>query len=411
MGGMAIPLWASVPFLAFLVAIAAGPFVHRAWWERSYHVIAIALGLATALAYASLFHNYDRIWHTALDYFSFIVLLASLFVVTGGILIRIGGRPHPLINAAILLVGALLSNVLGTTGASMLFIRPYLHINRARMKGYLIVFFIFAVSNIGGALTPIGDPPLFLGYLKGVPFFWVIANAWQAWAFTLFAVLAVFLVMDYKNHRATPPLSVAASGSRLLLKGWYNFFFLAVIILAVFRPTPYRELMMLGAAAASYLLTPRDIHREHHFTFGPIREVAILFFGIFATMMPALDWLEANSHSLGISTPGGYYWASGLLSSFLDNAPTYLSFLEAAKGLKGMGVAGLLSQAPHFILAISLGAVFFGAMTYIGNGPNFMVKSIAERAGLGCPSFLGYIFRYSAPILLPIFFLVWLIFL
>lgn len=405
-----VPLWASAPFVSLLLCIAAMPFIDRKWWERYYPHVAIGLGVATALAYFKLFGETARILHTGLDYFSFIVLLGSLFVVTGGILIRIEGKAHPLINAAILLFGAVISNVLGTTGAAMLLIRPYLHLNQGRVKGYLVVFFIFIVANIGGALTPIGDPPLFLGYLKGVPFFWIAARAWPAWLLAVVMVTGVFLVIDWRNHRAVKPLAVAAEKTRFVLKGWYNFFFIAIILIAVFQPTPYREMMMIAAAAASYRLTPDAIHRGHRFTFKPIVEVAILFFGIFATMMPALDWLEANARELGLSTPGGYYWATGALSSFLDNAPTYLSLLSASMGFTGHDVAGILAEAPAFIVAISLGAVFFGATTYIGNGPNFMVKSIADHAGAHCPSFVGYLVRYSIPILLPIFAVVWFVF-
>lgn len=407
---MSVPLWASVPFALMLLSIALMPFISRVWWERYYPLISIFLGLVTAVAYYLLFGGITRIAHTGLDYFSFISLLGSLFVVTGGILIRIEGTVTPLVNAALLLVGAVLSNVLGTTGASMLFIRPYLRLNRERIKPYLVVFFIFIVSNIGGALTPIGDPPLFLGYLKGVPFFWVLSRAWGAWLVALGLVTAVFLIFDYRNHKGEKKIHPRGS-SRVIVMGWYNLIFLGFIILAVFEPTPLREGIMIGAAIASYFLTPRSIHRGHEFNFHPIREVVILFFGIFATMMPALDWLEGNAGTIGLTTPGSYYWMTGVLSSLLDNAPTYLSFLSAAMGHTGNDVSGMLTQAPAYIVAISLSAVFFGAMTYIGNGPNFMVKAVADHAGAHCPSFLGYTMRYSIPILIPVFFVIWLVFL
>lgn len=410
MHGESTPLVASAPFVLLLLCIAAMPFIDRAWWEKHYRLVSILLGGATALTYFLLFGRADRIVHTGQEYFSFIVLLGSLFVVTGGILVRIEGAVSPLVNAAFLFVGALLSNVLGTTGASMLLIRPFLRLNRERMKGYLVVFFIFVVSNIGGALTPIGDPPLFLGYLRGVPFFWLLDRVWHVWLFALLLVIGVFLVFDLRNHRGERKEHPCGS-SRLVVMGWYNIVFLGCILYAVFEATPVREAIMIAAAAASYFITPRSIHRGHDFHFHPIEEVAVLFFGIFATMMPTLDWLEANAAHLGLATPGAYYWATGSLSSFLDNAPTYLSFLSAASGLKQMGVVELIAHAPAYIVAISLGAVFFGAMTYIGNGPNFMVKSIADRAGAHSPSFFGYVARYSVPILLPIFFLVWIIFL
>lgn len=402
-----VPLWAAVPFALLLLAIAILPLACGGWWGRYHPAVAILFGAGGALAYFTLFGRTARILHTAQEYFSFIVLLGSLFVVTGGILIRIEGAGRPLVNAALLAVGALLSNVVGTTGASMLLIRPFLRLNRDRLKRYLVVFFIFVVGNIGGALTPIGDPPLFLGYLEGVPFFWVVGKVWPIWLVALALVIGAFLFFDLRNHKGErkphPP-----GASRVVISGWYNLLFLGLIILAVFQKTPLREGIMIGAAAASYLLTPKSVHRGHDFTFHPIAEVAVLFFGIFATMMPALDWLEAHAGALGLSSPGGYFWATGALSSFLDNAPTYLSFLSAAKGLVGADAAGLVVQAPAYVVAISLGAVFFGAMTYIGNGPNFMIKSIADRSGMKCPSFFGYMFRYSIPVLVPIFAVVWL---
>jgi Na+/H+ antiporter NhaD/arsenite permease-like protein len=405
-----VPLWASIPFLLFLLAIAIVPFVNRAWWERYHPHVSVAVGVLSAAGYLMLFRSYDRALTTAHDYSSFIVLLGSLFVITGGILIRIEGAVTPMVNAGLLLTGAILSNVLGTTGASMLFIRPYLHLNRERMRPYLVVFFIFLVSNIGGALTPIGDPPLFLGYLKGVPFFWLVGRVCHIWALTVGLVLAAFLWFDIKNHRGERK-ALAHGSSRVVVSGWYNLIFLGVVIAAVFQPSPWREALMIAAAAASYFLTPRSIHRAHGFTFHPITEVAFLFFGIFATMMPTLEWLEGNAAGLGLATPGAFYWGSGVLSSFLDNAPTYLNFLSAEVGRLQMDVAGVLAHAPQFIVAISLGSVFFGAMTYIGNGPNFMVKSIADRAGAHSPSFFGYLIRYAMPILIPIFAIVWFFFL
>lgn len=405
-----ILLWASLPFLFLILAIAIMPFLNRRWWERNYPYVSLALTLIVILLYLFLFHGYERLWHTALDYFSFIVLIGSLFVVTGGILIRIEGVATPLLNTGMLFLGALLANLIGTTGASMLLIRPFLRLNKARLKGYLVVFFIFIVSNIGGALTPIGDPPLFLGYLKGVPFFWVLPNVWSAWLFTMVLILAIFLFLDSRNRKGLD--EPAFAGPRhLIVLGGYNLAFLALILIAVFLPTPAREILMIIAACASYFLTPHSIHQDHDFNFGPIKEVAILFFGLFGTMMPTLDWLEMHAASLGLSSPGSFFWATGSLSSFLDNAPTYLSFLSAVMGFTGLDVNGILTQSPLFIKAISLGAVFFGANTYIGNGPNFMVLSIAERAGVKCPSFFGYMIRYSIPILIPIFVLIWFLFL
>lgn len=405
-----IPLWASVPFLLMILSIALMPFIHKHWWEKNYPLVSVALGLLVVLLYLFLFKGYTRLIDTGLEYFSFIVLIGSLFVVAGGILIRIKGAATPWMNAVVLLIGAVVSNLIGTTGASMLLIRPFLRLNKSRLSGYLVVFFIFIVSNCGGALTPIGDPPLFLGYLKGVPFFWIIGRVWTIWLLVILAIVAVFLFFDLRNRKGLDQ-PVFEEGRGLRLMGWHNLLFLAVILVAVFLDTPWRELLMIAAAAGSYISTPREIHADNAFNFVPIKEVALLFLGIFATMMPTLDFLETHAGSLGLSLPGTYYWATGGLSSILDNAPTYLSFLSAAMGFTGLNVQGMLVQSPMFVVAISLGAVFFGASTYIGNGPNFMVKSIAEQAGVKCPSFFGYMVRYSIPILLPIFALVWFLFL
>jgi Na+/H+ antiporter NhaD/arsenite permease-like protein len=320
-------------------------------------------------------------------------------------------------NSGLLAIGALVSNLLGTTGASMLLIRPFIRINKQRIRQFHVVFFIFVVSNIGGALTPIGDPPLFLGYLNGVPFHWTIFNAWPAWIFALALVIGTFFVLDTLSYRRwVSATHREVRGSRFELLGTQNFLFLFIILAAVFAGSPTREIIMIAAAAAAHRFARKDALRANQFTFAPIKEVAILFAGIFATMVPALDWLALNANSLGIRTPGQFYWGSGVLSSFLDNAPTYLNFLSAALGLHQLTLGDaahmkiLIAEHGKFLLAVSIGSVFFGANTYIGNGPNFMVKSIAEHAGVDCPSFFGYIVMYSLPVLLPVFIFVWLLF-
>ncbi|HEY0946182.1 MAG TPA: sodium:proton antiporter, partial [Opitutaceae bacterium] len=329
----------------------------------------------------------------------------------------------PLANVVFLALGGLLANFVGTTGASMVMIRPYIRMNKIRISAYHIVFFIFVVSNVGGALTPIGDPPLFLGYLRGVPFFWLLEHVMPEWLATLGAILAVFYVMDRTYFKRTPPAiqREIAAPDVWRFDGAGNVLLLLVIIGAVFLPETFflREVVMVGAAAASYFLTPKTVHQQNQFSFGPIKEVAFLFAGIFATMMPALGYLEAHGQGFGFKKPAQYYFATGTLSSVLDNAPTYLNFLKLAEvsaaaeypadfaeaeasGEQRASVATLLAKQPNLVIAVSLGAVFFGAMTYIGNGPNFMVKSIAESAGVNVPSFFGYILKYSLPILLPI---------
>ena len=408
--------WMILPFVLLLLSIAVVPFIDSHRWERCYPHVSLGLGLFV-FAWYLLFLDAHRMLATLVDYFSFIVLIGSLFVAAGGIFLHTERHATPLGNTALLAVGALASNILGTTGASMLLIRPFLRINRPRIRGYHVVFFIFVVSNMGGALTPIGDPPLFLGYLNGVPFQWTILNLWHIWLFALVLVLAVFFAVDTWSYRHwVERKHQRVRGSRFELMGTQNFFFLFIILAAVFAPTPARECIMIAAAAAAHRFAKKDALRANAFSFTPIKEVAILFAGIFATMVPALEWLELNAERLGIRSPGQFFWASGMLSSFLDNAPTYLNFLSAALGLHHLTLGNpehiriLISRHGEFLQAISIGAVFFGANTYIGNGPNFMVKSIAEHAGVRCPSFFGYILRYSIPVLIPIFALTWFFF-
>ncbi|MBI2840370.1 MAG: sodium:proton antiporter [Acidobacteria bacterium] len=409
------------PFALLLLSIAVVPFINRHFWEKSYPAFAGVLGAVTLVYYLFFIHNAPRVLLTAHEYFSFIVLIGSLFVVAGGIHIRISGTATPGENVLSLLLGAVLSNVLGTTGASMVLIRPYIRANRARIKPYHVIFFIFIVSNIGGALTPIGDPPLFLGYLKGIPFFWIIGRVSHIWLLALLAVIGVFYVIDRLHFRKAPAeVRVRARRSRedFEFTGMHNLIFLSAIIGAVFiqHPLYLREAIMIAASVASYMTTKPSIHHQNEFNFTPIKEVAILFAGIFASMIPALDWLELNGDALGLRTPAHFYWLTGSLSAVLDNAPTYLTFLSAAFGLHNLSVDDphqmslFLTQHPHFVLAISIAAVFFGAMTYIGNGPNFMVKSIAEQSRIHCPTFFGYVIKYSVPVLLPIFLAVALIF-
>jgi Na+/H+ antiporter NhaD/arsenite permease-like protein len=437
-----VSAWLVTPFVLLLLAIAVVPFLNRHWWERNYPLVAYGLGAVVVAYYVVILHNTPRLLLTFYEYVSFISLIGSLFVVASGIHMRIRGKAAPWENVALLGIGAVVSNLLGTTGASMLLIRPYLRVNKYRVKGYHVVFFIFLVSNIGGALTPIGDPPLFLGYLKGVPFFWVLTRAWLPWLFVIAMVLLVFFAIDmyFFRKESRRVQAVAAQPEEAELSGLHNVWYLLIIVGAVFlqRPILLREIIMWGAALASYYTTKREVHEKNQFNFIPIKEVAILFIGIFATMVPALDWLELNSSMLGIVTPGQYFWGTGVLSSFLDNAPTYLNFLSAAFGLHGAnldnvmhmhamlgnstpqalglpnplhaGALAITAGTWKYIQAISLGAVFFGANTYIGNGPNFMVKSISEQAGVKCPSFFGYVVRYSLPILMPVFFIVWLLF-
>jgi Na+/H+ antiporter NhaD/arsenite permease-like protein len=422
-----IPLWLVAPFGMLLLLIAVMPLTPprvKHFWDHYYAHTAIGLGLAVIAYY--LFQvpgGAGVVGHTLGEYFSFICLIGSLFVVAGGIHIKVKDEATPLANITFLAIGAVAANIIGTTGASMVLIRPWIRMNKIRISPYHVVFFIFIVSNVGGALTPVGDPPLFLGYLRGVPFFWLIGHVTGQWLFTVALILGAFYVIDRRSFQRAPRRiqeEIARPSEGVRFDGKINLLFLAVIIGAVFLPDRYflRELVMLAAAAASYRLTAPQVHAENQFSFGPIKEVAFLFAGIFATMMPALGYIDQHGQEFGVKQPFQYYVASGSLSSVLDNAPTYATFLRLAettaisehaadfKDTKDEpAVVAVLRATPKdaaLIIAVSLGSVFFGAMTYIGNGPNFMVKSIADSTGVHTPTFFGYIVKYSLPILLPI---------
>jgi len=342
---------------------------------------------------------------------SFIVLLGGLFVISGGIFMEGDLEATPGTNAAFLGLGALIASFIGTTGASMLLVRPLLQTNRERKHvAHTVVFFIFLVSNIGGCLTPLGDPPLFLGYLIGVPFLWTL-RLFVPWLFTVALVLAVYVIWDRRAHARERPSDLERDAREvrpLRVAGKLNLALLGGVLAAVaLLPAPWREAAIVALALVSLAVTDRDLRQANHFTFHPILEVAALFAGIFATMLPALHILQARGAELGVREPWHFFWATGALSSFLDNAPTYLTFLALARSL---GLPAEVAGVPHSLLAaISLGAVFMGANTYIGNGPNFMVRSIAEQRGVKMPSFGGYML-YSGAVLIPVFVLVTVVF-
>jgi Na+/H+ antiporter NhaD/arsenite permease-like protein len=418
-----------IPFILLLLLIATGPLFYKHFWERHYPKVSIILGLIVVLYYVIFLNEYVGLMHIVTEYISFIALLSSLFVASGGIFIKVDRKATPYVNVLFLLFGAVISNIIGTTGASMLLIRPFIKMNRDRIKTYHVIFYIFLISNIGGALTPIGDPPLFIGFLRGVPFFWVIENVWYIWIPTLFLVLAAFFVFDKLNNKNTE-VNTKYSG-KIQFKGYKNLIYLAIIIFSVFldpgifswvpnlSPVPFgiREIIMFAVVFLAYKQSDAGILRANEFDFEPIKEVAYLFIGIFLTMVPALELIaEAARVNSNFLNAGTFYWATGGLSSFLDNTPTYLNFLSAAMGKYALNV-DIKSHVQEFVIqddiylrAISVAAVFFGSMTYIGNGPNFMVKSICERAGIEMPSFFTYMIKYSIPILIPLFFIIFYIF-
>ena len=404
------PGWVT-PFAVLLLAIAILPVLAPAFWESNLRKLAVgaALGLPVFVFY--LRHDPPALVHTGGDYLSFMALLASLFVVSGGVLVTGDIQARPAVNTAFLAVGAALASLIGTTGASVLLIRPLLATNEERRHvAHTVVFFIFVVANIGGCLTPLGDPPLFLGYLLGVPFTWTLRLA-PHWLLANGMVLAVYYLWDRRAYAREDADAIARDETAvrpIRVSGKRNVVFLLAVVASVaFLHAPYRELAMLALSALSLALTPRAVREANRFTFHPIAEVAALFAGIFLTMLPALGVLHAHGRELGLTEPWQFFWGTGLLSSFLDNAPTYLTFVAVAQSL---GLPPEVAGTSHRVLAaISAGAVFMGANTYIGNGPNFMVRSMAEQRGIRMPSFGAYML-YSGAVLIPVFVLVTLVF-
>jgi Na+/H+ antiporter NhaD/arsenite permease-like protein len=407
-----------IPFGLMLAAIAVVPLVASHWWEHNRNKAIVSAALALPVVAYALAVDAPVVAHTAIEYASFIILLGSLFVVSGGILITGNLEATPFVNTMFLLVGAVIASFVGTTGASMLLIRPLLATNSERqLKVHTVVFFIFLVSNIGGCLTPLGDPPLFMGYLKGVPFVWTF-NLWKEWAVAVAWLLGVYLLIDLRLHRRESRAALELDrrrGRPVQIAGGHNLLFLAGIVGAVaFLDAPVREGVMLALAAATWFTTSPALRAKNRFGFGPIVEVVVVFAGIFATMIPALLILGDRGSELGVVSPRQFFWATGVLSSFLDNTPTYLSFLALADGeipyapeilepMLRFGAGGDAFAIPEQILvAISLGAVFMGANTYIGNGPNFMVRAIAVENGVRMPSFFGFL-GWAVVFLIPLF--------
>ena len=415
--GAAPPLWILAPFVILLGAIAMGPLLTPKLWHERYHVFSVCMAAIVMTYYLIGRRQADPLIHSLQEYVSFMALIGSLFVVTGGIHLGVAGEATPFRNVVFLAVGGLLANILGTTGAAMLLIRPWIRMNRYRITGFHIVFFIFIVANVGGSLTPVGDPPLFLGYLRGVPFFWTLFHLWPDWLAVVGLLLLVFYIFDAINFRRAPkPVREKETAYEAFrLEGTRNTLFVVVILGAVLlrgagAPWGVPELMMAAAALLSHRFTNPTIRDQNEFSFDPLKEVGWLFLGIFATLVPVIHTLSIHAGKFGHPSDLHYYFMTGSLSAFLDNAPTYLTFLTLALTLQQpplhlldpKDVAQFAANDPHTLAAISLGAVFFGACTYIGNGPNLLVKSIADAAKIRTPSFFGYILRYTLPILLPI---------
>lgn len=435
--GASMSLWWALPFAGLLLSIATGPLLFHHVWEHHYGKIAalwaalvvVPLALAFGLPSAT-----EAVLHALLtEYMSFIILLFALFTISGGILVAGNIHGTPLVNAGLLLVGALLASVIGTTGASMILIRPIIRANDARpFNAHVIVFFIFLVSNIGGSLTPLGDPPLFVGFLRGVDFFWTTANLWRETLFVGGLVLAVFLAIDIILHRreaGAPKIKDPTPDSQVRIRGLPNIPLLAGVIGAILLSATWkpdvtfsiqgvtlelqnlvRDAVILALAFVSLAVSRKEYREANGFNWGPIAEVAKLFAGIFICIVPVIAILRAGHEgalaplvALVTSAQGtpndlAYFWLTGGLSSFLDNAPTYLVFFELAGG----DPHHLMTEFASTLAAISAGAVFMGANTYIGNAPNFMVYAIARQCGVGMPGFFGYML-WSGLVLIPIF--------
>ncbi len=460
--GAALPAWSALPFAGILLSIALFPLAAPHAWHRHYPKVALGWAAALAVPFVAVYRAeaVREILHTAVaEYVPFVVLLGALFTIAGGIYVRgtLGGTPWA--NTAMLAFGAAIASWVGTTGAAMLLVRPLLRANASRRhRAHTVVFFIVLVANVGGALTPLGDPPLFLGFLAGVPFFWTLSLAAET-ATVAALLLAIYLALDARFARAerrprpvlgapepSPAPAPAAPRSSpprqpLRVEGAHNLLLLAGVLAAVVLSGAWRpgEASVLGVrqgiqnlvrdgalvalAALSWWTTPRRLREANGFTWEPIREVAILFAAIFVTIIPALAILRAGEVGamaplLGaVRRPAHFFWAAGLLSSLLDNAPTYLAFLSTALGrfhpgaADGQAVAALAVDHAPYLRAIATGAVFMGANTYLGNAPNFMVRSIAEEMGVEMPSFFGYVLRYTLPFLVPVFLLAtWIFF-
>ena len=432
-----MPAWAMIPFGIMLLTIAVGPLVAEHWWEnnRNKLIVSMLLGVPTAiwLIVNGLAHNVEH--QLIYDYVPFIILLCALFVTTGGIHLSGDIKAKPAINTAFLGLGWLLASFMGTTGAAMLLIRPLLATNSQRKYTvHTVLFFIALVANCGGLLTPLGDPPLFLLYLRGAEFTWFFSMILQ-WAFVGILLLVLYYIFDscyYKKEDWTNLSADSREVQPIRITGTINFLYLLGIIASVAFINPgyipqmgeehapmwlklLREIVLVSIIFLSIYTTKKKVREDNHFSWGPIIEVAVVFLGIFTTMIPAMMYLNNNAAELGLTKPWQFFYCSGALSSFLDNAPTAVAFHSLAQGLPAEVLSSLgteyVAGIPEILLqAISMGAVFFGAMTYIGNGPNFMVKSIAEESGVKMPSFFGYMIKFSLIILLPVYILMQLIF-
>lgn len=436
---MEIPFWILMPFVAMLVCIAIGPLVATERWENNRNKLCVSILLGAIVAIWMVANNnaeneftHKLVHQMVFDYVPFILLLTALFVVTGGIHVKGDIQATPKVNTLILAIGFVLASLMGTTGAAMLLIRPLLATNSQRKyTTHTVLFFIALVANTGGLLTPLGDPPLFLLYLRGAEFTWFFTLV-PIWAFVGVSLLLVYFIIDTyfytKREKIEHLMHDARQQTPIRIYGCVNFVWLLAIIASfMFINQSYipqmadehapiyikllREIVLITIIILSLITTKKQVRQDNHFSWTPIEEVAFLFLGIFTTITPVLLYLNANASKLGLTEPWQFYYTAGALSSFLDNAPTAVAFHSVATGLPITEAMPMVAGVQEILLkAIATASVFFGAMTYIGNGPNFMVKAIAEESGLRMPSFFGYMFKFSLVVLLPLYIIVQLIF-
>lgn len=431
-----VPLYSLIPFILMLGSIAVLPLIAPRFWHnnRNKLIISLILGIPTLiwLLFQGLTHELE---HAMIyDYVPFMILLGGLFVVTGGIYVKTDLKGSPAVNTTLLAIGAIFASLMGTTGSAMLLIRPLMNTNETRKyKVHTILFFLAIAANTGGLLTPLGDPPLFMMYLRGAPFFWFLSLI-KEWLFVNVILLGMYYFVDsYFIKKENPGIRKVNKKQKINIKlyGKQNFIFLMGIVLAVAfinqntiefikmgHPSAFiREAVIVLMAILSLRFTRQKTRSANHFSWEPIEEVAYLFLGIFITMVPCLVYLESHAAEFGFDLPYMFYYATGILSSFLDNTPTAVTFYSLAYGMTTQGGLEAFASFPTvagipepFMEAIATSSVFFGSMTYIGNGPNFMVKAIAERHGIAMPEFFAYMIKFSIIVLLPVFILAQLIF-
>ena len=441
-----------IPFAVLLIGIAVIPGIFPHWWEKFYARFCLGISTAAALLYLWRFHGPARSELSAslITYTDFIVLLGALFIIASGIVVRFGKPATPGLNVVVLLLAAIAANCFGGMGVSVLLARPFFRMNRSRISAFHVVFFVIIVANVGASLSSLGDPPLLLGFLSGIPFWWITLHAWKIWLLAVGLLLAMFYALDRLHRRHSPnraPETALEHSPLIDIDGAEQLLLLALALGALFLGAPWRDSALVLAAGISLLICPAELRHENRFHFQPIREIGILFLAIFLTMTPVLNLLTNQARAGHIrqwlGTPGKCFFTTGALSSVLDNAPTYMAILRArlAQPPGELIVAGLShrtriaakaaaandtavggttatmlreklanSRIAWAVLAISLGSVFFGGLTWIGNGPNLMVRAIAQQEGIACPGFVRYVLRYALPCLLPVLIVVWLIF-